>query len=70
MHVSLRRIDARRWCVVDARFPSDDARCLIGYVELFDRVYHAIRLDGTPIAAYDEPDLQSVLEDLDRPRAQ
>ncbi|MHA7985252.1 hypothetical protein ACX9R5_05525 [Rathayibacter sp. CAU 1779] len=68
MHVTLRRIDETRWCAVDARFPTNDARSLVGYVERVGRGYHALRLDG-PVSAYEEPDLNSVLRDLETPRA-
>lgn len=60
--LQLRRIGAGRWCAIDPRYPSDDARCLVGYVERADHVFHAIRLDSSPVLSYDEPDLQSVLD--------
>ena len=66
VHVALQRIGANRWCVVDPRVPSNDARCLVGYVERVDHVYHAIRLDSS-MTAFDETDLQSVLCDLEPP---
>ncbi|GAB3614870.1 hypothetical protein [Humibacter ginsengisoli] len=64
-HVSLQRIGANRWCVVDSRYPANDARCLIGYVERVDHVYHAIRLDSSPMTSFDELDLESILHDLE-----
>jgi len=65
IHVALQRIGANRWCVVDTRYPSNDARCLIGYVERIDDVYHAIRIDSSPMISFDETDLNAVLRDLD-----
>lgn len=65
MRVALQRIGSNRWCVVDPRYPSNDARCLIGYVERVDHVYHAIRLDAAPMISFDETDLESVLRDLE-----
>ena len=65
VHVALQHIGANRWCVVDSRYPANDARCLIGYVERIDQVYHAIRLDSSPMVSFDETDLDSVLRDLE-----
>ena len=64
-NVSLQRIGANRWCVVDSRYPANDARCLIGYVERVDHVYHAIRLDSSPMTSFDELDLESIIRDLE-----
>jgi hypothetical protein len=64
VHIALKRIGANRWCVIDTRYPADDARCLIGYVERMGQVYHAIRLDASPMLSFDEADLESVLRDL------
>lgn len=67
VHIALKRIGANRWCVVDTRYPANDARCLVGYVERVGQVYHAIRLDVSPMVSFDEPDLESVLRDLEPP---
>ena len=64
-NVLLQRIAANRWCVVDSRYPANDARCLIGYVERVDHVYHAIRLDSSPMTSFDELDLESIIRDLE-----
>lgn len=65
VRVALQRIGSNRWCVVDPRYPANDARCLIGYVERVDHVYHAIRLDAAEMVSFDETDLESVLRDLE-----
>jgi hypothetical protein len=64
-HLTLRLIDEDQWCALDPRFPHDDARCLVGFVERLGAMFHAIRLDSSPIESFEERDLDTIVHDLE-----